>query len=428
MTFRPNRMKFGVFMAPFHRVGEKPTVALERDLELIEHLDRLDFDEAWIGEHHSAGWEIIASPEVMIAAAAQRTRTINLGTGVSSLPYHHPFILADRMMQLDHLTRGRAMFGVGPGALTSDAYMMGIEALTQRQRMDESLGAILALFRGETVTMKTDWFTLQEARLQLAPYTYPHMPVAVASTFSPAGRHRPGSMAWVYSRGRIPARRNDFAPEDVGDVRGRGSRRRATCRDRNDLAPRHPVPSLGDARAGASRCRGGQCPVQHRVLREHAWPAGRPQRPGRRPIAGGLRRRHHGTPDDAIGRSNGCWNLGGFGSFSGLAHEWTTWEKTKHSFELWARYVAPHFQGQLDRVRADQAFVAENRASIFGPNLAAIGKAFVDAGVEFPSRGWSACSEATPKPGTSSYARCIRLLNLPGYQAVQPPSPSTCAP
>ena len=134
----------------------------------------------------SAGWEIIASPELMIAAAAQRTRSIRLGTGVSSLPYHHPFILADRMVQLDHMTRGRAMFGVGHGALTSDAHMIGIDAITQRQRMDESLGAILALFRGETVSMEADWFVLREARLQLAPYTYPHMPVAVASTFSPA--------------------------------------------------------------------------------------------------------------------------------------------------------------------------------------------------------------------------------------------------
>ena len=152
MSFRPNRMKFGIFMAPFHRVGENPTVALERDMDLIEYLDQLNFDEAWVGEHHSAGWEIIASPELVIAAMARRTRSIRLGTGVSSLPYHHPFILADRMVQLDHMTRGRAMFGVGPGALTSDAYMMGIDALTQRERMDEALGAILALFRGETVS------------------------------------------------------------------------------------------------------------------------------------------------------------------------------------------------------------------------------------------------------------------------------------
>ena len=93
-------------MAPFHRVGENPTLALERDLELIEWLDALGFDEAWIGEHHSEGWETIASPEVFIAAAAGRTRYIRLGTGVVSLPYHSPYMVANRMVLLDHLTRG----------------------------------------------------------------------------------------------------------------------------------------------------------------------------------------------------------------------------------------------------------------------------------------------------------------------------------
>ena len=102
-------------MAPFHPVGQNPTLAIERDLDLIVAMDRLGFDEAWIGEHHSAGFEIIASPEVFIAVAAERTKHIKLGTGVSSLPYHHPLMLADRMVLLDHLTRGRAMLGVRPG-------------------------------------------------------------------------------------------------------------------------------------------------------------------------------------------------------------------------------------------------------------------------------------------------------------------------
>ena len=149
------RLRFGIFLAPFHPVGQNPTLALERDLQLVEHLDALGFDEAWFGEHHSAGYEIIASPEVFIAAAAQRTKQIRLGTGVSSLPYHHPFMLADRMVLLDHLTRGRVMFGVGPGALPSDAFMMGIDPAKQRDMMEESLEAILALLAGETVSMET---------------------------------------------------------------------------------------------------------------------------------------------------------------------------------------------------------------------------------------------------------------------------------
>ena len=184
----PERMTFGIFLGPFHRVGENPTLAIDRDSELIQWLDYLGYDEAWIGEHHSAGWEIISSPEVFIAAAAERTRHIKLGTGVISLPYHHPFMVANRMVQLDHMTRGRVMMGVGPGALPGDAYMMGIEHTTQRERMDEALGIVLRLFtETEPLTYKSDWFTLNEALLQIRPYQRPYMPLAVASVQSPAG-------------------------------------------------------------------------------------------------------------------------------------------------------------------------------------------------------------------------------------------------
>ena len=67
-------LTFGIFLAPFHRVGENPTLGMARDMELVEWLDELGFDEAWIGEHHSAGWETIASPEVFIGALIERTR------------------------------------------------------------------------------------------------------------------------------------------------------------------------------------------------------------------------------------------------------------------------------------------------------------------------------------------------------------------
>ena len=181
-------LQFGIFLAPFHRVGENPTLGMARDMELIEWLDELGYDEAWIGEHHSAGWETIASPEVFMGAAIERTRYIRLGSGVTSLPYHHPLMVANRFVQLDHMSRGRTMLGCGPGALPSDAYMMGIEPSTQRDRMEQSLAAIMALLKcEEPVTMKTDWFELKEARLHLAPYSYPHFPIACASTITPSG-------------------------------------------------------------------------------------------------------------------------------------------------------------------------------------------------------------------------------------------------
>src|SRR3954470_532744 len=169
-------MRFGIFLAPFQPVGQNPTPALQRARELPVHLDRLGFDEAWIGEHHSGGYELIASPEVFIATAAERTRRIKLGSGVSSLPYHHPLLLVDRFVLLDHLTRGRVMLGCGPGQLTSDAHMLGIEADTQRPRMEEALRAITHLLRSdEPLTMETDWFTIRDARLQLKSYTQPHL-------------------------------------------------------------------------------------------------------------------------------------------------------------------------------------------------------------------------------------------------------------
>src|ERR1700744_4477098 len=188
----PQRLRFGAFIAPFHPIDENPTLAIQRDLELVEWMDQLGYEEAWIGEHHSAAYELIASPEVFIAAAAERTKHIRLGTGVSSLPYHHPFMLADRINQLDHMTRGCVMFGVGPGALSSDAYMMGIPIPKQRDMMDEALDVLVKLLRGEEVTHDSDWFKLNKARLQMSPYSRPSVEIAVASQVSPTGARAAG--------------------------------------------------------------------------------------------------------------------------------------------------------------------------------------------------------------------------------------------
>src|SRR3978361_1258453 len=185
-------LRTGIFLAPFHALDENPTLAIERDMELVQHLDRLNYHEARIGEHHSGGFEIIASPEMFIAAAAERTRHIRLGTGVVSLPYHNPFTLAGRMQQLDYQTRGRAMFGVGPGSLVYDADKMGLAAADQRRKLDEGLDVIMDLMQGRMVTKKSDWFDLREARLQLAGFSQPMMEMAVASARSPTGAVQAG--------------------------------------------------------------------------------------------------------------------------------------------------------------------------------------------------------------------------------------------
>src|ERR1051326_1859068 len=149
-------LRHGVFMAPFHAMNKDPTLLMQRDLELMEWLDKLGFEEAWIGEHHSAGFETISSPELFIAQVAERTKHIRLGTGVISLPSHNPLMVANRSIQLNHQTRGRVMFGAGPGLLASDAMMLDIDPNTQRDRMEQALDLILRLSRGEVVTEKTD--------------------------------------------------------------------------------------------------------------------------------------------------------------------------------------------------------------------------------------------------------------------------------
>src|ERR1700694_2845727 len=188
-------MKFGIFMAPFHRVGENPTLAFERDIDLIQWLDNLGYVEAFIGEHHSAGWETISSPEIFMAVAAARTKRIMLGSGVVSVPYHHPFHIANRFALLDQLTHGRVILGCGPGALPSDAYMMGIETTTQRDRMVEGLEAVMRLFNEDGgISIDGSYFKMRDAHLQVKPYQKPHMPIVVANTISPSGMVAAGKL------------------------------------------------------------------------------------------------------------------------------------------------------------------------------------------------------------------------------------------
>lgn len=186
MAKRKNKLRLGLFIAPFHAPNEDPTLALERDLEITRYADEIGMAEVWFGEHHSGGYEIIMSPELMIAAAAQRTSRIGLGTGVVTVPYHNPLMTANRIAQLDHLTRGRVIFGAGPGLLSADAHMLGLDPRESRDRLDQGIGVIKRLLAGEYVTEKSDWYNLRDAHCHLLPFQ-DELPIAVASAFSPSG-------------------------------------------------------------------------------------------------------------------------------------------------------------------------------------------------------------------------------------------------
>jgi limonene 1,2-monooxygenase len=374
---RPWPLKFGIFLAPFHPVGQNPTLALERDLELVVHLDHLGFDEAWIGEHHSAGYEIIASPEVFLAVAAERTKHIRLGTGVSSLPYHHPLMLTDRLVLLDHLTRGRVMLGVGPGALPSDAFMMGIPVAEQRDRMEEALEAILLLLRSdEPVTMKTEWFTLDDARLNLRPYTYPHFEVAVASQISPSGSRAAGR----FGTGLLSIGATNQQGFDLLGYHWQIAEERAaqfdTSVDRRNWRLVGPI-HIADTREQAyADVEFGLADWVDYFQRVAALPIA-PDTSNAEEMADAINQSGFaviGTPDDAIEQLQRLWDQsdGGFGTFLVMAHEWADTEATRKSYELLARYVFPEFQGSAVSTTASRDWAAENRPTFIGEVGAAI--------------------------------------------------------
>jgi limonene 1,2-monooxygenase len=372
--------RFGIFLAPFHPSGQNPTLALERDLDLIVHLDRLGYDEAWIGEHHSAGYEIIASPEVFIAAAAERTRHIRLGTGVSSLPYHHPLLLADRMVLLDHLTRGRVMLGVGPGALPSDAYMMGIEVARQRDMMEEALEAIMLLLRStEPVTYKTDWFELRNARLQLRPYQRPHFEVAVAALASPSGPRAAGRFGCsLLSIGATQAAGFDVLGMHWGITEERAAQF-GTEADRGAwrlVGPMH----IAETREQAARdVAFGLADWVDYFQKVAALPLA-PDTANHDELVDAINASGVGvvgTPDDAIAQIRRlAEQSGGFGAYLIMANDWADTAQTLKSYELLARYVMPEFQGSAGTLVASRDWAAENRPEFIGAAGAAITSSF----------------------------------------------------
>jgi limonene 1,2-monooxygenase len=391
-------LRNGIFLAPFHPLDEDPTEAIQRDLALVEHLDRLGYEEAWIGEHHSAGFEIIASPELFIAAAAERTKRIKLGTGVVSLPYHHPLTVANRIIQLDHMTRGRVMFGAGPGLLPSDAFMLGIPVAKQRQRMAEALDVILRLFDGETVTAETEWFTLRNARAHLRPYTKPHPEVCVASTITPSG----GRLAGKYGLGMLCVAATTIEGYDVlganWQIATEVAADRGHTMDRNRLRLIGPV-HLAETREQARKN------VEFGV---HKWieyfglfnpaaagldlstddPVGAMIESGRAVI---------GTPDDAIAQLERLQEQsGGFGCFLQLAHNWADWEQTKRSYELWARHVTPHFRGASASRAASLQWTRDNIGEFMGAAMSAAQQMFAQHAEEQAAKT-AADAETSPK-------------------------------
>ncbi len=374
------RLRFGTFLAPFHAPGQNPTLAIQRDLKLVEHLDALGYDEAWIGEHHSAGSEIIASPEIFIAAAAERTRHIRLGTGVTSIAYHNPLWVADRMVLLDHLTRGRTMLGVGPGSLPTDSSMIGLNPTDTRELLDVNLDIIMRLLRGESVTQQTRTHNLVDAQLQLRPYTDPCFDIAVAAVASPtgprlAGRHGTGLLsigatltqdgfdALAHHWGVVEERAAHFGQPtpDRSGWRLVGLMHIAETREQAyrdvEFGIEHWFNYFQKIAAFPQMAVGDSGDVKGMI--DFVNEAG----------IGAI-----GTVEDAkaqvrklVAQSNG-----GFGAMLIMGHDWADPVATHRSFELIAQHVFPEFQDQAAGPLAAAARAAQTREGHAASQLAAV--------------------------------------------------------
>ncbi|MEZ7908750.1 MAG: LLM class flavin-dependent oxidoreductase [Pseudomonadales bacterium] len=362
-----SRIKFGAFLAPHHPIGEHPMLQFQRDIDLVEHLDRLGYDEFWCGEHHSTGWETIASPEMFLAAAGQRSHRIKLGTGVISLPYHHPYNVAQRMVQLDHMTGGRAIFGSGPGALPSDAFTLGIDPMTQRDRQDEAIGVIKRLMKGEArFDHESEWFTLKNAALQLLPLQE-DMEFVVASMISPSGMTLAGKYgAGALSIGSMSTAGLQSLPlqwsfaQDSAEKHGQSV-------DRSNwriVMNFHIAETREQAREEA----------KHGLMKWHnEYTVGTLMRPGAEiydspdeavddMAFGDNAAIVIGTPDDLIDSIRKMHELtGGFGTIIGFVHDWCTPEQNFRSWDRVARYVVPEINGYLNAYRESRQDVIDNR-------------------------------------------------------------------
>jgi alkanesulfonate monooxygenase SsuD/methylene tetrahydromethanopterin reductase-like flavin-dependent oxidoreductase (luciferase family) len=211
-------VRLGYFAMPLHPPGADPAQTMEEDLEQLVTLERLGFEEAWIGEHLTASWENIPCPDLFIARALGVTRTMKLATGVSCLPNHNPLMLAQRIAQLDQMARGRFYWGVGSGGFPGDFELFGVDPKSgeQREITRAVLDVILRLWDDPKPGLyeSKHWrFRIPEPqediglRLHLRPYQRPHPPIAVAGVSA-----KSETLVLAGERGYIPMSINFVPP------------------------------------------------------------------------------------------------------------------------------------------------------------------------------------------------------------------------
>jgi natural product biosynthesis luciferase-like monooxygenase protein len=193
-----------------------------RWLEQMDAAESLGFDSLWITEHHFRYFGgMTPSPAVMLAAAAQRTRTMRLGAAVSLLPMHNPLRIAEEFAMVDLLSGGRVNFGAGRGMHPTEYAVFGYEWASAQSRLPEALDLVLRAWSDGEFEWQGAHYCFPRVNVLPKPFQKPHPPVYVtanrdAESFAMIAKrgHNLMTLPWIFTNeiqgGRVRQYRDDL--------------------------------------------------------------------------------------------------------------------------------------------------------------------------------------------------------------------------
>jgi alkanesulfonate monooxygenase SsuD/methylene tetrahydromethanopterin reductase-like flavin-dependent oxidoreductase (luciferase family) len=204
-------MRLGYFTMPLHPPHRDPAQTLQEDREAIILADRLGFHDAFVGEHLTDACENVTNSLVFLATLIGETRSIRLATGTSNLSQSHPVVIAAQAAMFDHLAKGRFIFGISPGALSSDAEALGILAEDRNRMFAEAIDVILAIWERDPPY----GIALSGNRYKVTTETTFAPEIGRGVMYKPYQKPRPeivGTVVAPHSKGVIAMGERDFHP------------------------------------------------------------------------------------------------------------------------------------------------------------------------------------------------------------------------
>jgi alkanesulfonate monooxygenase SsuD/methylene tetrahydromethanopterin reductase-like flavin-dependent oxidoreductase (luciferase family) len=364
-------MRLGYFTMPVHPIGRNPTETLREDREAIILADRLGFHDAFVGEHVTDLIENITSSMMFQATLIHSTKQIRLGTGTTNLSHLHPTLVAAHAAMFDHLSEGRFILGISPGALASDAEALGILGEDRNKMFAESIDVILALWERDApydIDFPDNRFKVSTAKT-LRPDT------GVGYVMKPYQRPRPeivGTVVAPFSKGVIAMGERDFHPLSANflldhwlkshwDNYAEGKRKAGKVADRADWRVARTI-FVGDDAAAAKRYATGDENAPYRFYYRNLWTK---LKRAKRDICFKLAA---DQPDDEVTLDFICDHLviaggvsevvdrilalheltGGFGELVYAGLDWRDPALAKRSMELMATEVMPRVNAAID--------------------------------------------------------------------------------